>query len=192
MPLCKENFLHRVYRVCAHLLPQKLLRLIPLLLAVTVFCSSCDTRHGVNIGDEPPLVPERDINGNVVSPVMLKGKIVVIYFWVDSCCGDSLKYLIPLYTNNHFKGLEMLAINAGDTRKTVESYIINNNIPFTMLLDEQRLIARDFSVIGFPTILIVGRDGLIRKKILGLISSRDLEKVLLPLLDAKATAKKKE
>lgn len=155
------------------------------LLLIAIACSfGCDEKRGVKLGDTPPGFSGTDINGEFVSLGQLKGKVVVLYFWTNSCCGDRLKLIEPFFGKNRDRGLAILAINVGDTDETVESYAKSNALTFSLLTDEHRMFSRQFGVLGFPTIFILDRNGVIREKILGDIQPARLEKLVSNQLDS--------
>ncbi|HBG07525.1 MAG: hypothetical protein A2075_03830 [Geobacteraceae bacterium GWC2_58_44] len=149
-----------------------------LFLPALLLCSGCDEKRGVKIGENPPAVSGKDLQGRSVDLAHLKGKVVVIYFWTNSCCGDTLKELEPVYLRNKNKGLEILAINVMDSRKDVASIASNNRLTFTMLPDEHATLFEQYKVRGFPTIFILDKHGVVREKILGAIHSSKLEKLM--------------
>jgi peroxiredoxin len=147
-----------------------------LLLTTLVFFSGCEKNPGVTTGEIPPDVSGADIHGEYVSLKQLKGKVVVLYFWTNSCCGEKLKLLEPYYVRNKDKGVAILAINVGDTKEAIESYAKNNNITFTLQCDEHSMTSREYGVFGFPTIFVIDREGILRHKIMGYIEPDQLEK----------------
>jgi cytochrome c biogenesis protein CcmG, thiol:disulfide interchange protein DsbE len=159
------------------------------LLAMVLLCSGCESQLGVKIGDTPPGISGTDIHGDYVSLSQLKGKVVVIYFWEDSCCGGSLKRLEPFYRQSKDKGLQILAINELGSKREVASYASNNALTFTMLTDEYSMLFKIYRVIGFPTIFILDRNGIVREKIMGDIQSAKLEQLTSIYLDNKTPQK---
>jgi peroxiredoxin len=154
---------------------------IPLLILL-IICSGCQNQQGVEIGRTAPGISGNDLHGEYVTLSMLKGKVVVIYFWTNSCCGGSLKELEPVYRRQRYNGLEILAINELNAEKEVQSYVKNNALTFTVLTDERSMLSRQYGVFGFPTILILDREGMVREKILGPIQAGKLEKLTLGYL----------
>ena len=144
-------------------------------VAVICLCSGCENKKGIQIGDTPPGVSGKDIQGEDISRIVLRGKVIVIYFWTDSCCGGSLKKLEPFFRKNRDKGLVLLAVNEGDTQEMVASYAKNNALTFTMLRDEKFKLFKQYQVVGFPTIFILDQDGVVREKILGDIQTEKLQ-----------------
>src|SRR5664279_2903919 len=80
-------------------------------LVCLVFFTGCDASREVRTGEIPPEISGTDIHSEYISLRQLKGKVVILYFWTNSCCGEKLKLLEPYYLRNKDKGLEILAIN---------------------------------------------------------------------------------
>ena len=148
-------------------------------LAALYFCSGCDNKPPVKIGDKSPGISGADTHGEIFSLDQLKGKVGVIFFWTNSCCGDRVKKLEPFYRQNRGKGLEVLAVNVGDTREIVESYAKTNGLTFTLLADEHLKISKQYGIFGFPTIFILDKNGIIREKIHGDIPIGKLQKLVV-------------
>ena len=149
-----------------------------LLMAALVFSSGCDERQGVQVGGAPPGISGNDIRGEYVTLSQFKGNVVVLYFWSNSCCADGLKELEPYFSQNRQKGLTVLAVNEGDTKETVESCVKKNGLTFSLQTDEHAMTAYQYGIIGFPTIFILDRSGIIREKVLGHIPIAKLEKLV--------------
>lgn len=149
-----------------------------LVLATISIVSGCETKPLPKRGDTAPDFSATDITGTLVGRSQLKGNIAILYFWTNSCCGARLKLLEPLYRSNKRRGLAFLAINVGDPREVVESYAQYNGVTFTMLPDKQKTISNQFGVIGFPTIFILDRNGVLREKIHGEIQPEQLQKLV--------------
>jgi len=148
-------------------------------LANLYYCLGCDNKQGGKIGDNAPDISANDIHGKYFSLSKLKGKVVVIYFWTNSCCGTNLKQLEPLYRQYKNNGLEILAINELDSKNVVESFARNNALTFTMLTDEKSMLFKHYEAFGFPTILILDGRGVIRNKILGDMQVENLQKLVV-------------
>jgi peroxiredoxin len=162
-------------------------RVLLVLFAISSFCG-CEPQRDVKIGESAPVFSSTDIAGEPVSLNQFKGKIVVIYFWQNSCCGDSLKLVEPFYSANRHKELAILAVNVGDTKEIVTSYAKGNGLTFTMLTDEHSIIFKQYQALGFPTILIIDGNGIIRGKILGNIQVNKLEKLIQHQFDIQKQA----
>ena len=154
---------------------------IVVVLLLLCLCG-CTENRGVVVGEKPPQISGTDINGEMVSMARYDGKVVVIFFWKSSCCGEKLKLLEPFYRHNREKGVEIVAINVGDSRDLVASYAKGGNLTFTMQSDEYAMTAREYGVFGYPTLFILDRQGVLRKKVLGEIPVEQLETVVAQYL----------
>ena len=149
--------------------------------------TACDNKQ-LKIGDTAPDISGKDLHGDAVGTAQLRGKIAIIYFWTNSCCGDCLKKVEPLYIKNKDKGLAVLAVNEGDNKEIVESYTKANGITFTMLIDEKIRLLKQYQVFGFPSIFILDQNGIIREKILGDMQIEKLQKLVDKQLDIRSKA----
>jgi peroxiredoxin len=149
-----------------------------MLLASLACMAGCEVKPAAHTGEKAPEIACTDLHGEPISLGRLRGRIVVLCFWTNSCCGDRLKRLEPFYRQNKDKGLAILAINEGNTGENVASYAEANGLTFTVQTDEGGLWAREYGVFGFPTIFIIDRDGIIRKKILGDVNPEQLDKLV--------------
>jgi len=127
-----------------------------------------------------------DLSGRTVSnsDEQFRGKVVLITIGGTWCpnCRDEAPFLIDLYKNFHTRGLEIVSLNfeaAGDPaedRPRVEFFIKEFGIPYTMLLagaigevaDKLPQLVR---FAGYPTSIILGRDGRVRAVHAGFASS---------------------
>lgn len=153
--------------------------LVAVLALAIISCSTgSDTRQVLKSGDTAPQFSGRDTTGELVSLSQFKGKVVVLYFWTNSCCADRLKQVEPYYRKLRQDGLAVVAIDVGDSRESVDTYARDNGLTFTMLTDERSRIFTQYGGIGFPTVFIIDKHGIIRKKVLGDIQAGQLEKLI--------------
>jgi peroxiredoxin len=152
--------------------------LVVLSLGTTLGVAGCDAKKGVKAGDTAPDFSTSGTHGETISLSQYKGKIVVLYFWTNSCCGDRLKLVEPVYTRNREKGLEVLAIDVGDSREAIAAYGRDNGLTFPLLIDEQTKIFREYRLVGFPSIFLIDSHGIVRQVVLGDIQPADLERLI--------------
>jgi cytochrome c biogenesis protein CcmG, thiol:disulfide interchange protein DsbE len=155
---------------------------LTLFLALPIILSGCVENSAPKIGETPPAISCNDVNGEYISLNRLKGNVVLIFFWSSSCCGERLKQHESWFSLNRYKGLSILAVNEGDDEDRVKSFAMNNGLTFTMLTDEHKMISRQYGVVGFPTIFVLDRRGVIRNKIVGDIDDAYLFKLVNRLL----------
>jgi peroxiredoxin len=138
---------------------------------------------GTQIGDKPPEIRLPEPGGGQVTLDQQKGKVVVVYFWSDLCsCAERLPKLNSFYRKNRDRGLSMLAVNVGQTKERVSSYLKKNPLEYTVLLDEKKDTAKSYAVNELPTVYIIDRKGKIRQKLVGEFENDLLAKMVTRLL----------
>ena len=104
----------------------------------------------------------KDVLGQVYNLSDYKFKqAVVLAFWTTWCpfCRQELKSLNTLYPQLQKEGIEVLAINIQEPGYKVESFAKEKGLAMRMLLDFDAKVARDYSVMGVPTFLLVNKQG---------------------------------
>lgn len=115
----------------------------------------------------------KDIQGNTFKLSSYRGKPVLIFFgttWCPSCRGELATYK-EIYQTYTRRGMEVAYVNIMEPRGKVSKFAKANALPFKVILDEKGEVAEKYSVIGVPTLVLIGREG----KIINIThSARDL------------------
>ena len=77
-----------------------------------------------------------------------------------------MKAIETVYQANQGK-LQVLAINAGQDKATINAFIKKIGVTYPALLDENSAIARSYGVVGLPTTFFIDSKGIVRAKIVG-------------------------
>ena len=106
-----------------------------------------------------------------------KGKMVLIHFWADWCthCRQEFPKIQKAYENLNPQGIEIIAINAGQSREHVLEIKMSYNLTFPLLVDEGAKTAEIYGVTGLPSSFFVDGTGKIREKHIGWLEE---EKIL--------------
>ena len=91
-------------------------------LAVTIACGGDKAPAKLNIGDAAPGFQTVRADGTPAQfPAAWAGKPLVIRFWADWCqyCEGEMKAIENVYQRHRGKGLQVLAINAGQDKPAV-------------------------------------------------------------------------
>ncbi|RMD50175.1 MAG: TlpA family protein disulfide reductase [Ignavibacteria bacterium] len=130
----------------------KILRII-LLFALPLFAQSTASNFVLN-----------DLEGNQVelNDVLAEGP-VFINFWATWCkpCKQEMDEIQKLYEEFHPKGIQFLAISV-DAEKSVSKvrpYIKAKNYSFTVLLDTNGDVARDYFAQAVPFSVLINHEG---------------------------------
>lgn len=119
-------------------------------------------------GLQAPYYNEKDINNKEQSTSSLYGKIVIIKFWFLKCAPcleeiPELNKLVDKYKNN--PDVKFIA-PATDDASAIKSFISKKNFKYTILPDSYN-IHGDFKVAGYPTHLVIYKNGIVGKVLTG-------------------------
>ena len=163
-----------------------LLSLPALLVAVTLAaCGNGAPPAKLNVGDIAPTFQTTRADGMAAHfPAAWAGKPVVIRFWADWCryCEGEMKDIEGVYRRLKPRGLEVVAVNAGQDRKTVAGFMAKLGVSYPALLDEDSAIARRYGVVGLPTTYFVDPGGIVRAKLVGEADAAAFERAALGVL----------
>lgn len=145
--------------------------LLLLLIAVTAEAKS------FRIGEPVPAIRLTDIAGKEFDTGRLQGKSVVIYFWTDACgCKEQLVALRTFIAGLKDKPFAFVTVNEGQGKTVAERFIKENRLPYTVLLDNDLAVGKKtFGIKVLPTIFIIGKDGVLREKLIGVVDNKRLE-----------------
>jgi thiol-disulfide isomerase/thioredoxin len=96
----------------------------------------------------------------------LKGKVVLLEFWTTWCgyCEKELPYVERLNEEFEGKGLVVLAVNVGESRKTVKKYLDQHPRKTRIVLTDDTNLAAMFAAKSYPIYVVIDRDGNISGK----------------------------
>ncbi|MBN8673119.1 MAG: TlpA family protein disulfide reductase [Chitinophagales bacterium] len=101
-----------------------------------------------------------DINGNWVDTKLLKGKILVVNFWFTTCppCKKERPYLNKIVDDYSSDTNVVFIAVALDPKERLEPYLKQNEFKYNVIPAGQK-IAEAFKISGYPTQLIVDKQG---------------------------------
>jgi peroxiredoxin len=132
-------------------------------------CGKEAPKANINIGSIAPTFQAFRVDGGAEHfPAAYFGKPLVVRFWADWCkyCEGEMKAIETVYQANKGK-LQVLAINAGQDKATINAFIRKIGVTYPALLDENSAIARSYGVVGLPTTFFINGKGIVRGKIVG-------------------------
>lgn len=111
-----------------------------------------------------------DINGKPLALSSLKGKTVVIDFWGSWCgwCIKGIPTMKEYYEKYKAKGLEILGVDCRESESQWKTAVKKYNLPWLHVRNsETNDVAKLYDVKGYPTKIVVDKNGNIAKVILG-------------------------
>ena len=112
----------------------------------------------------------QQLNGSPMSLSELKGTVVLLNFWGTWCapCLQEIPGLIRLSHQFKTKGLEVvgIALDSGHPHD-IRAFMTEHGMDYSILMGDMALVKKQFHVMGFPTSLLIDRQGKIRQRYFG-------------------------
>jgi len=112
-------------------------------------------------GKEAPAFEVKGLDATPYSLTALKGKFVLLDFWATWCspCRMSMPILDRL--NEEFKdqGLVIIGVDVEEEHDVVEAFVKKSPTAYPTVLSGDSGILRAYHVAGYPTFVLIGRDG---------------------------------
>jgi peroxiredoxin len=124
------------------------------------------------IGVTAPAIEAVNSQGDKVSLSDYHGKVVVVHFWASWCgpCVKEMPLIHRLYEDSGSE-VEVLFVNAGEAKGTIQAYLAENEFDFPVLTDVTGRIAQAYAVTGLPATYVINPQGKMAQAILGEISN---------------------
>jgi peroxiredoxin len=119
-----------------------------------------------------------------IDPGSLRGSPVILNFWATWCepCVTEMPYLQTVYDQYRGRGLRLVAVNLGESRAVVESWVQRNGLTFDIALDPEGRTATAYRLRGQPSTFVIAPDGRISAIFYGPVGSGQLEAAIAPFL----------
>jgi len=138
-----------------------------------------ETSTGIDVGSLAPNFALSSISGEMIQLNQLQGKPVLINFWATWCAPCVMEMPnIQKYYKEFDQQFEVLAVNAGEKKLTVEQFANALGIEFPVLLDPDNKIQSLYRVRGYPTTYVLDADGIIRAQHIGMLGESQIEEYL--------------
>lgn len=165
---------------------------LALLLAVAVYQNQTREQVEALPKEEAPvkgfLAPSFRLEGLDGKTYAVEGKrekALLINFWASWCgpCHQEAPDLVKFY-ETYGDRLDIYAVNVTtlDTMKGVEDFVDRYDISFPVLLDKKNKVTDLYKAYGYPTNVLVDRDGVVREVFIGIRPPAQMENAIRRVL----------
>ena len=135
-----------------------------------------------------PEVTLKDLDGKDLSLAQYKGKVVLVNFWATWCepCQVEIPWLIEIQQKYSAKGFTILGIAMDEEGASVvtpwvqkERFDVNgakSQMNYPIVIGNEAAADKFGGLLGYPTSVLISRDGKVIKRITGLISYDEISK----------------
>ena len=134
--------------------------------------------------------PMQQLNGAELRLSDFQGKVILLDFWASWCapCRDEIPHLVEWQAKYGGSGLQVIGISMDDDRAAAEKFAREFRMNYPVVAGSAALAAQFGGILGLPANIVIGRDGKIVSKHLGVVDLSALEHELTLQLEVKPTA----
>lgn len=126
-------------------------------------------------------VPGLEANGGPVpglSSADLRGGVTVLNVWASWCAPCQAEHPMLMRLARE-PGVRLVGIDYKDTAENGRRFLARNGVPFRAVgFDATGRVGIDLGVYGVPETFIIGPDGIIRDKLVGIVTPENYARVL--------------
>lgn len=137
------------------------------------------------VGQPPTPFSGVTYDGKLVSLADYAGKPLWLTFGGSWCsdCRVEMPELVETYNRYSGEGLSVLGVFINEPAADTGAYAQRVGVPFPIISDASGKIASAYRLMGVPTHVFIGRDGLIRDIKIGALAKDDMEAAVAVILD---------
>jgi peroxiredoxin len=164
-----------------------------LLAAATHFLG--DELFPVSVGSAAPAMQAVTLDGTKRTKTLddYKGKVVLLNVWATWCepCRVEMPSIEKLHREFGPQGLAVVAVSVDEAgmEDHIRDFTKELGLTFEILHDPTRTTSINYQITGYPETFVIGREGAIRKKVIGAADwSSDANRALIRELLGSVTA----
>jgi thiol-disulfide isomerase/thioredoxin len=120
-------------------------------------------------GKAAPDLSLKGLDGQTFKLSEHKGSVVVLDFWATWCgpCRAALPQLDQIYQQKHGDGLQVFAVDQGETETVVKAFVNETKLGIPVILDPDGAGGAKYKVEGIPQTVVIGKNGVVKKVFVG-------------------------
>lgn len=158
-----------------------ILALMVVAIVFTIYTNLTKERTAlIQVGDDAPDFALVDMNGEKHQLSDYKGQGVFLNFWGTWCkpCEREFPIMDEQYQVYKDKGLEILAVNVGESDFSVQKFVDRKGLSFPVLIDHNKSVMETYKINPLPTTLLINPEGKIEKVITGEMSEEMIKEYM--------------
>ncbi len=151
-------------------------------LAAGLFCAGQDAQ-----GPAPAFSLE-DLSGNTLELSQFSGKVLVLNFWATWCppCQAEIPDFVSAYNRLRGKGLAIIGVSLDRLgADELKAFVTENKMSYPVAFATEKIMADYQPGQYIPATIVIDKKGAIRKRHVGLMQGKDLEKLYFQLINEK-------
>lgn len=138
----------------------------------------------LQVGDEAPDFVLTDMNGEQHRLSEYRGQGVFLNFWGTWCkpCEREFPLINDQYQEVKDDGLQILAVNVGESDFVVQKFVNRKGLTFPVLIDNNKSVMETYNINPLPTTFLVNPEGKIEKIITGEMSEEMIKEYMAQIM----------
>lgn len=151
----------------------------------TVSLTGSTAAEPPTVGKAPTAFTGLSYDGKTISLADYAGKPLWLTFGASWCsdCRVEAADLQETYTTYQPKGLNVLAVFINDPPAEIAGFAKRAGLTFPIIADQSTKIGSAYRLMGIPTHVFIGRDGLIKEVLIGALSKNDMQRSVAGILN---------
>lgn len=139
------------------------------------------------IGSTAPGFSMQDIDGKPLDLANYSGKVVLLDFWATWCvpCQSEIPHFIEFQNNYAGQGFQVVGISMDDGPQPVREFYQKYKMNYPVGMGTTKLAESYGGILGLPVTFLIGQDGHIAAKYVGLTDTSIIQKKIESLLQKK-------
>ncbi|SFL55602.1 thiol-disulfide oxidoreductase ResA [Salibacterium qingdaonense] len=106
-----------------------------------------------------------------------RGKGIFLNFWGTYCppCEEEMPYMDRLYAKYKDEGVEILAVNVGESDLAVDRFVNRHDLSFPVPMDREKEVLDLYGINPLPTTFLVDKEGIVLDIIIGGMTEENIE-----------------
>src|SRR5882762_888643 len=136
---------------------------VRVVLSCTLLLAALCALAGPKDKEPAPRFNATTTTGEKFTNASIKGKVVLLEFWTTWCgfCADEASFVDKIGHELADKGLILLAVNVGESKKTVKKYLEQHPRNCKIVMMEDTNLAAMYAATVYPIYVVIDRDGFI-------------------------------
>ena len=132
---------------------------------------------GLDTGSQAPIFDLQAADGTLVGLEDYRGQVVLLNFWATWCapCRTEMPLLESTFESFKDQGLVVLGVDFDESADLVASFGDELGLSFPLLLDPGGKVQTLYKVRGYPTTVVLDREGRIQAYHIGVLTQSQLD-----------------
>jgi thiol-disulfide isomerase/thioredoxin len=158
--------------------------------ATRVHTSAAMRPAAMKAGEPAPDISVKDLDDKSVTLADYRGKVVLVNFWATWCdpCREEIPWLIEMQDRYGPKGFTVLGIAMDEEGKPVVAPFVGKQrydvrgqklpMNYPIVIGSEEIAEKFGGLLGYPTSVLISKDGKQLKKITGIINEEEISKLV--------------